>query len=144
MASATIACGRSSARETAARVAAGALARKVVPGLVVRAPWFPWEKDIDRSAWDWDFVHDAENPFFTPDRASVPIFADYLDSIRKSGSSVGAVIEIVAEGVPAGLGAPIYAKLDQDIAAGLMSINAVKGLRSGWASIGPHHRRKEC
>jgi chorismate synthase len=124
--------GRSSARETAARVAAGALARKIVPGLVVRGALVSMgEKEIDRSAWDWDFVHDAENPFFTPDRASVSVFADYLDGIRKAGSSVGSVVEIVAEGVPAGLGAPIYGKLDQDIAAGLMSINAVKGVEIG-------------
>jgi chorismate synthase len=124
--------GRSSARETAARVAAGALARKVVPGLVVRGALVSMgEKSIDRTNWDWDFIGDAENPFFTPDRASVQVFADYLDGIRKNGSSVGAVIEIVAEGVPAGLGAPIYAKLDQDIAAGLMSINAVKGVEIG-------------
>ena len=113
-------------------MAAGALARKVVPGLVVRGALVSMgEKSIDRSNWDWDFIGDAENPFFTPDRASVPIFADYLDGIRKDGSSVGAVIEIVAEGVPAGLGAPIYAKLDQDIASGLMSINAVKGVEIG-------------
>jgi chorismate synthase len=124
--------GRSSARETAARVAAGALARKVVPGLVVRGALVSMgEKEIDRASWDWDFVHDAENPFFTPDRASVSVFADYLDGIRKAGSSVGAVIEIVAEGVPPGLGAPIYAKLDQDIAGNLMSINAVKGVEIG-------------
>jgi len=124
--------GRSSARETAARVAAGALARKVVPGLTVRGALVSMGvKQIDRSNWDWDFIGDAENPFFTPDRQSVPVFADYLDGIRKAGSSVGAVIEIVAEGVPAGLGAPIYAKLDQDIAAGLMSINAVKGVEIG-------------
>jgi chorismate synthase len=124
--------GRSSARETAARVAAGALARKVVPGLVVRGALVAMgEKQIDRSRWDWDFVDHAENPFFTPDRESVPVFADYLDGIRKAGSSVGAVIEIVAEGVPAGLGAPIYAKLDQDIAGHLMSINAVKGVEIG-------------
>ncbi len=124
--------GRSSARETAARVAAGALARKVVPGLVVRGALVAMGmKDIDRAAWDWDFVHDAENPFFTPDRGSVQGFADYLDGIRKAGSSVGAVIEIVAEGVPPGLGAPIYAKLDQDIAGNLMSINAVKGVEIG-------------
>lgn len=124
--------GRSSARETAARVAAGALARRVVPGLVVRGALVAMgEKSIDRAGWDWDFVDDAENPFFTPDRASVAVFADYLDGIRKSGSSVGAVIEIVAEGVPAGLGAPIYAKLDQDIAGNLMSINAVKGVEIG-------------
>ncbi|MEQ1950881.1 chorismate synthase [Mesorhizobium sp. CN2-181] len=124
--------GRSSARETAARVAAGALARKVVPGMMVRGALVSvGEKEIGRADWDWDFVHDAENPFFTPDRASVGVFADYLDGIRKAGSSVGAVIEIVAEGVPPGLGAPIYAKLDQDIAGNLMSINAVKGVEIG-------------
>ncbi len=124
--------GRSSARETAARVAAGALARKVVPGLNVRGALVSMgEKSIDRANWDWDFIGDADNPFFTPDRNSVQVFADYLDGIRKAGSSVGAVIEIVAEGVPAGLGAPIYAKLDQDIAANLMSINAVKGVEIG-------------
>ena len=124
--------GRSSARETAARVAAGALARKLLPGMTVRGALISMgEKQIDRANWDWNFVGDAENPFFTPDRASVPVFADYLDGIRKAGSSVGAVIEIVAEGVPAGLGAPIYAKLDQDIASNLMSINAVKGVEIG-------------
>lgn len=124
--------GRSSARETAARVAAGAIARKVVPGMVVRGALVSMgEKSIDRANWDWDFIGDAENPFFTPDRASVATFAEYLDGIRKAGSSVGAVIEIVAERVPAGLGAPIYAKLDQDIASNLMSINAVKGVEIG-------------
>jgi chorismate synthase len=89
------------------------------------------EKEIDRANWNWDFVGDAENPFFTPDPKSVPVFSEYLDGIRKAGSSVGALIEIVAENVPPGLGAPIYAKLDQDIAAGLMSINAVKGVEIG-------------
>jgi chorismate synthase len=124
--------GRSSARETAARVAAGVLARKVVPGMKVRGALVSMgEKQIDRSNWDWDFVDHPENPFFTPDPASVKVFAEYLDGIRKNGSSVGAVIEIVAEGVPAGLGAPIYGKLDQDICAGLMSINAVKGVEIG-------------
>ncbi|TGQ79570.1 chorismate synthase [Mesorhizobium sp. M8A.F.Ca.ET.207.01.1.1] len=124
--------GRSSARETAARVAAGALARKVVPGMVVRGALVSMgEKSIDRGNWNWNFIGDAENPFFTPDPASVPVFTQYLDGIRKAGSSVGAVIEIVADGVPAGLGAPIYAKLDQDIASGLMSINAVKGVEIG-------------
>ena len=124
--------GRSSARETAARVAAGAIARKIVPGLIVRGALVSMgTKDIDRANWDWDFIGSAENPFFTPDAASVQVFADYLDGIRKAGSSVGAVIEIVAEGVPAGLGAPIYAKLDQDIASNLMSINAVKGVEIG-------------
>ncbi|RUX09764.1 chorismate synthase [bacterium M00.F.Ca.ET.141.01.1.1] len=124
--------GRSSARETAARVAAGALARKVVPGMVVRGALVSMgEKSIDRGNWNWNFIGDAENPFFTPDPASVPVFTQYLDGIRKAGSSVGAVIEIVADGVPPGLGAPIYAKLDQDIASGLMSINAVKGVEIG-------------
>jgi chorismate synthase len=124
--------GRSSARETAARVAAGALARKIVPGMVVRGALTAMgEKAIDPANWDWDFVHDAENPFFTPDRASVPVFAEYLDGLRKDGNSVGALIEIVAEGVPPGLGAPIYGKLDTDIAANLMSINAVKGVEIG-------------
>ncbi len=124
--------GRSSARETATRVAAGALARKIVPGMKVRAALVGMgEKEIDRANWDWDFIGSAENPFFTPDPASVPVFTDYLDTIRKNGSSVGAVIEVVAEGVPAGLGAPIYAKLDQEITANLMSINAVKGVEIG-------------
>jgi len=124
--------GRSSARETAARVAAGAIARRVVPGLTVRGALVAMgTQDIDRRNWDWDFVQSADNPFFTPDPQSVPVFSDYLDGIRKNGSSVGAVIEIVAEGVPAGLGAPLYAKLDAEIAAGLMSINAVKGVEIG-------------
>src|SRR5690606_2930993 len=124
--------GRSSARETATRVAAGALARLVVPQMKVRAALVSvGTKEIDRANWDWDFVDSAENPFFIPDPASVPVFEAYLDGIRKAGSSVGAVIEVVAEGVPAGLGAPIYAKLDQDIASALMSINAVKGVEIG-------------
>lgn len=124
--------GRSSARETAARVAAGALARLVVPGLTVRGALVSMgEKSIDRTNWDWDFVTDPINPFFSPDRASVDVFSAYLDDIRKAGSSVGAVVEIVAEGVPAGLGAPVYAKLDQDVASNLMSINAVKGVEIG-------------
>ena len=124
--------GRSSARETAARVAAGALGPqgRARHGRARRAG-VDGRETIDRANWDWNFVGDAENPFFTPDPASVAIFAEYLDGIRKAGSSVGAVIEIVADGVPAGLGAPIYAKLDQDIAASLMSINAVKGVEIG-------------
>ncbi|TPK95832.1 MULTISPECIES: chorismate synthase [unclassified Mesorhizobium] len=124
--------GRSSARETAARVAAGALARRIVPGMTVRGALVSMgEKSIDRANWNWNFIGDPENPFFTPDPASVPVFTRYLDGIRKAGSSVGAVIEIVADGVAPGLGAPIYAKLDQDIASGLMSINAVKGVEIG-------------
>lgn len=122
--------GRSSARETAARVAAGGLARKVVPFVSVRAAMVQMgEMTIDRTKWDWDQVN--ENPFFCPDPTAVEGWSDYLDNIRKDGSSVGAVIEVVADGVPAGLGAPIYAKLDQEIASGLMSINAVKGVEIG-------------
>lgn len=122
--------GRSSARETAARVAAGAIARKIVPGLKVRGALVAiGVHDIDRSRWDWDEVDN--NPFFTPDAGSVEVFAEYLDGLRKSGSSVGAIVEVVAEGVPAGIGAPIYAKLDQDIASNLMSVNAVKGVEIG-------------
>ncbi len=84
---------------------------------------------INRDNWDWDQVD--QNPFFCPDKDSAAFYADYLDGIRKSGSSIGAVIEVVAEGVPAGLGAPIYGKLDSDLAAALMSINAVKGVEIG-------------
>ncbi|MBD9567131.1 chorismate synthase [Ensifer sp. ENS08] len=122
--------GRSSARETAARVAAGGVARKVVPGLVVRGALVQIGKHkINRANWDWTEVDN--NPFFAPDPEIVPVWEEYLDSIRKSGSSIGAVVEVVAEGVPAGIGAPIYAKLDQDIASNLMSINAVKGVEIG-------------
>ena len=125
--------GRSSARETAARVAAGALARKVVPGLIVRGALVSMgEKSIDRGNWNWDFIQ-ARRKSVLHARSGLRSQSSphYLDGIRKAGSSVGAVIEIVADGVPAGLGAPIYAKLDQDIAAGLMSINAVKGVEIG-------------
>jgi len=122
--------GRSSARETAVRVAAGAVARKVVPGLIVRGALVQMgPHKIDRSRWDWDEVD--RNPFFCPDAEKAAFFEEYLDGVRKSGSSIGAVIEVVAEGVPAGLGAPIYGKLDADIAAALMSINAVKGVEIG-------------
>jgi chorismate synthase len=122
--------GRSSARETAARVAAGALARKIVPGMQVRAALIQMgTMKIDRSKWDWAEVDN--NPFFSPDASSVEGFATYLDGIRKEGSSLGAIIEVVADGVPVGLGAPVYAKLDQDIAGNLMSINAVKGVEIG-------------
>ncbi|MGB8817066.1 MAG: chorismate synthase, partial [Rhizobiaceae bacterium] len=122
--------GRSSARETAARVAAGAIARKIVPGLSVRAALVQMgTKKIDRSRWDWTEV--GNNPFFSPDAKSVDEFASYLDAIRLEGSSIGAIIEVVADGVPAGLGAPVYGKLDQDIAGNLMSINAVKGVEIG-------------
>jgi chorismate synthase len=122
--------GRASARETASRVAAGAVARKVVPGLRVRGALVQMGPHaIDRDNWDWSEVE--RNPFFAPDAKAAERWADYLDQVRKQGSSCGAIIEIVAEGVPAGLGAPVYAKLDQDIASGLMSINAVKGVEIG-------------
>lgn len=122
--------GRSSARETAARVAAGAIARKIVPGMQVRAALIQMGTlKIDPSRWDWAEVDN--NPFFSPDAGSVDEFAAYLDGIRKAGSSIGAVIEVVADGVPVGLGAPVYGKLDQDIASNLMSINAVKGVEIG-------------
>jgi chorismate synthase len=84
---------------------------------------------VDRSRWDWDEAD--RNPFFCPDAKMAAFFADYLDGIRKAGSSVGAVIEVVADGVPAGLGAPVYGKLDAEIAAALMGINAVKGVEIG-------------
>jgi len=122
--------GRSSARETAMRVAAGAIARKVVPGMIVRGALVQMgPHKIDRANWDWDEV--GNNPFFCPDAKAAALFEGYLDGVRKSGSSIGAVLEIVAEGVPAGLGAPIYAKLDAEIASALMSINAVKGVEIG-------------
>ena len=122
--------GRSSARETATRVAAGAIARKILPGVTVRGALVQMGPHrIDRDKWDWDEI--ARNPFFCPDKDKAAFFEDYLDGIRKKGSSIGAVIEIVAEGVPAGLGAPIYAKLDAELAAALMSINAVKGVEIG-------------
>src|ERR1700694_2905743 len=122
--------GRASARETAARVAAGAIARKVVPGVSVRGALVQMgPHKIDRARWDWDEI--ARNPFFCPDAEKAAFFADYLDGVRKKGNSVGAVIEITAEGVPPGLGAPVYAKLDADLAAALMSINAVKGVETG-------------
>jgi chorismate synthase len=122
--------GRSSARETAMRVAAGAIARKVIPSVAVRGALVQiGAHKIDRSRWDWTEVD--RNPFFCPDAVAAELFANYLDEIRKTGSSVGAVIEIVAEGAPAGWGAPIYGKLDAEIASALMSVNAVKGVEIG-------------
>jgi len=122
--------GRASARETACRVAAGAIARKVVPGVSIRGALIQIGNDfIERKNWDWDEV--SNNPFFCPDAKAAKRWEALLDEVRKRGSSVGAVIEVVADGVPPGLGAPIYGKLDQDIASGLMSINAVKGVEIG-------------
>jgi chorismate synthase len=122
--------GRQSARETAMRVAAGAVARKIVPGLTVRGALVQMGPHrVDRARWDWAEVE--RNPFFCPDADQAKFFTGYLDDVRKRGSSIGAVIEVVAEGVPPGLGAPIYGKLDGDLAAALMGINAVKGVEIG-------------
>ncbi len=122
--------GRSSARETAARVAAGAIARKVIEGVSIRAALVQiGNRKINRENWNWNEVDN--NPFFCPDAEMAIEWEGYLNNIRKSGSSIGAVIEVIAEGVPAGWGAPVYAKLDQDIASNLMSINAVKGVEIG-------------
>ena len=122
--------GRSSARETAARVAAGAVARKVIAGVTIRGALVQvGPHRIDRVRFDWAEVE--RNPLFCPDARAAELWADYLDGVRKDGSSVGAVIEIVAEGVPVGWGAPVYGKLDADLAAAMMSINAVKGVEIG-------------
>lgn len=122
--------GRSSARETACRVAAGAVARKVIGGVKIRGALIQiGAHKIERKRWDWAEVNN--NPFFAPDPKAAETWSSYLDGIRKSGSSIGAVIEVIAEGVPAGWGAPLYGKLDQDIASAMMSINAVKGVEIG-------------
>jgi chorismate synthase len=123
--------GRSSARETAMRVAAGGVARKVL-GTTVRIRGALVQigpHRIDRERWDWDATGD--NPFYCPDPVTAALWETYLSEVRKAGSSAGAVIEVVADGVPPGLGAPIYGKLDAEIAAALMSINAVKGVEIG-------------
>jgi len=123
--------GRASARETASRVAAGAVARKIlgsdvsIRGAVIQIG--PYK--IDRARWDWDAVED--NPFWCPDRQAAQLWEGYLDDVRKKGSSAGAVIEVVASGVPAGLGEPVYDKLDGDLAKALMTINAAKAVEIG-------------
>jgi chorismate synthase len=127
--------GRASARETACRVAAGAIARKILieqlgdsisiqAGVVQIGP-----HQIDRSRLDWAEV--SQNPFFCPDPVAAKEWEPYLEAVRKSGSSIGAVVECVASGFPAGLGAPVYDKLDADLAKAMMSINAVKGVEIG-------------
>jgi chorismate synthase len=122
--------GRASARETAMRVAAGAIARKLLPTITIRGALVQMGPHrIDRARFDW--AETDRNPFFCPDAIAAAAWEDYLSGIRKSGSSCGAVIEIIAEGAPPGLGAPIYGKLDADLAAALMSINAVKGVEIG-------------
>ncbi|MFZ5609927.1 MAG: chorismate synthase [Pseudomonadota bacterium] len=123
--------GRASARETAMRVAAGAIARKVLgDGIAIRAALVQMGPHaIDRRRFDWEEV--ARNPFFCPDAQAARHWASVLDATRKAGSSLGAVVEVVASGVPAGWGAPVYGKLDADLAAALMSINAVKAVEIG-------------
>ncbi len=123
--------GRASARETASRVAAGAVARKILgPGVTIRGALVQiGPHAVDRAAWDWQAIEN--NPFWCPDPGTAARWADYLDGVRKSGSSAGAVIEVVASGVPVGLGEPVYDKLDGDLARAMMTINAVKGVEIG-------------
>ena len=122
--------GRSSARETAMRVAAGAVARKLLAGITIRGALVQiGPHKIDRARWDWAQVD--SNPFFSPDAGSVQSWSAFLDEVRKNGSSAGAIVEVVAEGVPAGWGAPLYGKLDQELAGAMMGINAVKGVEIG-------------
>jgi chorismate synthase len=122
--------GRQSARETAARVAAGAIARKILPGVTIRGAVVqigPHAVDPDRI----DFSVTEANPFWAPDPDIVPVWEEHLERVRKAGSSTGAVVAVEATGVPAGWGAPLYGKLDAELAAALMSINAAKGVEIG-------------
>ena len=123
--------GRSSARETASRVAAGAIARKILgPDIAIRGALVQMGPHaVEQDRWDWDQV-DA-NPFFCPDAQAAASWETVLDAVRKDGNSLGAVVHVEADGVPPGWGAPVYAKLDADLAAAMMSINAVKGVEIG-------------
>jgi chorismate synthase len=123
--------GRASARETAMRVAAGGVARLVLgAGVRIRGALVQMGPHaIDPARWDWDEVE--RNPFFCPDATAAAEWEEYLSGVRKAGSSCGAVIELVADGVPPGLGAPVYGKLDADNSGALMIINAVKGVEIG-------------
>ena len=122
--------GRSSARETAARVAAGAIARKVIAGVTIRAAVVQvGPHAVDRARWDWAEVE--RNAVFCPDPETVPVWEAHLDAVRKAGSSAGAIVEVEAAGVPPGWGAPVHGKLDAELAGALMSINAVKGVEIG-------------
>lgn len=134
--------GRSSARETAMRVAAGAIARKIIGNKIkIRGALIQiGEKEINRKNWDWNEI--SKNPFWSPDKKIVNEWEKYLDNVRKAGTSVGAMIEVVASGVPAGLGAPVYGKLDADIASAMMGINAVKSVEIG-AGVGAAALRGE-
>ncbi len=134
--------GRSSARETAARVAAGAVARLVIPEVRITA--YVCEiggEAIDREAFDAEQI--GQNPFFCPDAWAAKRWEKLVDDARLAGSSLGAVVECVAEGVPAGWGAPIYAKLDADLAAAMMGINAVKGVEIGEGMAAARLRGEE-
>jgi len=129
--------GRSSARETANRVAAGAIARKILDGVTIRGAVIQiGEHKLDDDQRDWPEVEN--NPLWCPNASAALQWQDYLDDIRKSGNSIGAVVEVRASGVPAGWGAPVYGKLDSDIAMGLMSINAAKAVEigAGFSSAG--------
>jgi len=122
--------GRSSARETAARVAAGAVARKILEGVTIRGALTRiGAHAVQRDRWDWDQT--TQNPFWSPDPVAADIWDQYLDEVRKSGSSVGAIVEVEATGLPPGWGAPLYGKLDSELASALMSINAAKGVEIG-------------
>ena len=122
--------GRSSARETAMRVAAGAIARKVVASVSIRAALVQvGTSAIERARWDWEETE--RNPFWCPDAATVPHWTAFLDEVRRAGSSAGGIVEVVACGVPAGLGEPVFDRLDADLAKALMSIPAVKGVEIG-------------
>jgi chorismate synthase len=123
--------GRASARETAMRVAAGAIARKILgEGVTIKGALIQIGRDrVDRSNWNWNTVE--QNPFWCPDAAAAARWEVLLMDVRKRGSSLGAVIEVTASGVPAGLGEPAYDKLDADLAKAIMSINAVKGVEIG-------------
>lgn len=133
--------GRSSARETAARVAAGGVARAVldalVPGIEIKGYMVAMgEMELDRARFDWGAIDG--NDFWLPDAGAAPAWEEYLQALRKKHDSVGAVVEVAARGVPAGLGAPIYGKLDTDLAAAMMSINAVKGVEIGEGMAAAH------
>ncbi|WP_151704652.1 chorismate synthase [Nitrincola alkalilacustris] len=138
--------GRSSARETAMRVAAGALAKKVLAAQGVEIRGFLSQLGpivIDQDRFNWDEV--GNNPFFSPDAQAAEAMAEYMDQLRKEGNSVGARISVVASGVPVGLGEPVFDRLDADLAHALMSINAVKGVEigDGFAAVsqkGTEHR----
>lgn len=123
--------GRSSARETAMRVAAGGIARKILgQGIKIRAALVQvGARSIDPSRWDWSALE--ENAFFCPDAQTAELWADDMDQLRRDGNSTGGIVEVIVSGVPAGWGAPVYGKLDSELASAMMSINAVKGVEIG-------------